>query len=174
MGGSVLTATGPLPRCAARILRKQPVALHGPFIIHIWPWCVRLPSTSALDTRLGAPHGAVMCAENWCQHCCRQRLECAQAYSCNPEATALPWCGGLRFCRSGPIMRKLQLGGQSRLKTSDVSCFGSPLPELLWLTTVMAAALVLPSLRMPARSADPRRMTGWSEASCGDKWDIFG
>ena len=75
-----------------------------------------------------------MCADNWCQHCGHQRLECAQAYSCNPEATALPWCGGLRFCRSDPIMPKLHLGGQSRLKTSDVSCFGSPLPELLWLS----------------------------------------
>jgi hypothetical protein len=38
----------------------------------------------------------------------------------------------------------------------------------------MAAALALPSLRMPAKSANPRRMSGWSEVSCGDKWDIFG
>ena len=134
MGGSALTATGPLPRCAARILRKHLDALHGPFVNGIWPWCVRLPSTSALDTRLGAPHGAVMCADNWCRHSGRQRLECAQAFPCNPEATALPWCAGLRFCCSGPIMRKLQLGGQSRLKTSDVSCFWLPLPELLWLS----------------------------------------
>lgn len=86
---------------------------------------------------------------------------CRGVVDCASVALALS-CGNSSFVAN--------LG--SRQVTSVV--FGHPCPSCSGCPTVMAFALHLPSLRMPVRSADPRQISGWSEVSSGDKWDIFG